>query len=66
MSDARDSRVLELRKLARQFYAKTEETDLQEYIDLMRNCAAELEGLADEIEARAQPPNQPLNLAHSA
>lgn len=51
MDDARIAKVVELRELARQFRSKADETQLLKYIDLMRRSAAELENLAEQIEA---------------
>ena len=42
----------ELRRLAREFRAKATETEMREYIAMMKRSAAELEQFADEIEGR--------------
>jgi hypothetical protein len=55
MVDARNSKIVELRELARQFRQRAEETQLTKYVDLMRRSAAELERLADQIENGISP-----------
>ncbi len=50
MHDARVAKALELRSLAEQFRARTRETQLLHYIELMLRSAAELDSLADAIE----------------
>jgi hypothetical protein len=51
VNDARTAKAQELRELARQFRSKADETQLMKYVDLMRRSAAELENLAERIEA---------------
>ncbi len=51
MDNGRISKAAKLRAVARQLRAKAGETQLAFYIDLMQRSAAELELLADQIEA---------------
>lgn len=60
MNDARNSKVVELRELARQFHARAEETQLRKYIELMRRSAIELDRLADKIESGIMPVEEAL------
>ena len=53
-TNSRLEKAQELRALARQFRSKAEETQLLKYVDLMRRSAAELERLADQIEAEIE------------
>jgi hypothetical protein len=57
MTDAGDTenrKAKELRLLAAQFRAKAEETQLANYVDLMRKSAGELERLASQLEAEEE------------
>lgn len=54
VSNTRTAKAQELRALARQFRNKADETQLMKYVDLMRRSAAELERLADQLEAEIE------------
>ena len=55
MSEAHIIKAIELRALARQFRARSDETQFMKYVELMRRSAFELESLAEQIEAGASP-----------